>query len=132
MLLLWATITYGLHSVFGKTADVVLSDYHHYPQLMEELTSLADSYVDTSRLYVLGQSVEGRELAVLQISGGVQQERALLKPMVKLIANMHGNEAVGREVLLALARYLLQNSERDPRISRIGRARHSHPAQPQP
>lgn len=103
----------------GKTADVVLSDYHHYPELMQELTSLADSYAETSRLYVLGQSVEGRELAVLQISGGVHQERALLKPMVKLIANMHGNEAVGREVLLALGRYLLQNSERDSRISRI-------------
>jgi hypothetical protein len=104
--------------VTGKVADVVLADYHHYTELRTELATLADSYPNTSRqvkmllviterlsrLYVLGQTVEGRDLAVIQISEAVLEDRRLLKPMVKLIANMHGNEPVGREVLLALAR----------------------------
>lgn len=65
-----------------------------------------------SSLYKLNEaSVSGRELLVLEIStdnmdnGG---KRAILKPMVKFVANMHGNEAVGRELTLALARHLLQ------------------------
>jgi len=34
----------------------------------------------------------------------MHRERPLLRPMLKLVANMHGNEAVGKEVLLAFAR----------------------------
>ena len=41
------------------------------------------------------------------------QERALLKPMMKLVGNMHGNEAVGRELLLALATLILRDHEQD-------------------
>jgi len=103
----------------GKTADVLLPDYHNYTELISELEQLADSYPTTSQLYIQGSTVEGRQLAVIRISDKVQQERKLLKPMVKLIANMHGNEPVGRELMLALARYLLQNNGRDPRVTRI-------------
>ena len=47
------------------------------------------------------------------------QDRELLKPMMKLIANMHGNEAVGREMLLSLSSYLLRNYGTDPRVTAI-------------
>lgn len=41
----------------------------------------------------------------------------LLKPNVKYVANMHGNEAVGRELLLHLAEHLLSNYGTDPYIT---------------
>ena len=59
--------------VNGKTADVVLPDYHNYTQLVAELEQLADSYTTTSQLYIQGSTVEGRQLAVIRISGEVQQ-----------------------------------------------------------
>ena len=38
---------------------------------------------------------------------------------MKLIANMHGNEAVGREMMLALIAYLLENFDTDQRVRDI-------------
>ena len=52
---------------------------------------------------------ENRGLWVIQLGPGVKDPsgRPLLKPMVKYTANMHGNEVIGRELMLALAEYLL-------------------------
>lgn len=38
---------------------------------------------------------------------------------MKYVANMHGNEVVGREMLLLLAQYLCQNYGYDDRVTRI-------------
>ena len=46
-------------------------------------------------------------------------DRVRLKPMIKLIANMHGNEVVGRELMLALSAYLLENFDKDQRVRDI-------------
>ena len=46
----------------------------------------------------------GRQLWVVKIS--TENQRSDLKPMVKYVANMHGNEVVGRELLLGLIEYL--------------------------
>ena len=44
----------------------------------------------------------GRQLWVVKIS--TENQRSDLKPMVKYVANMHGNEVVGRELLIGLYR----------------------------
>ena len=68
---------------------------------------LAQKYSDLLTLYHLdGKSVQGRELWVMKISTEKNQ-RSDLKPMVKYIANMHGNEPTGRELLLAFIEYLV-------------------------
>lgn len=85
-----------------------LHKHHHYDEMVELLQSLNRKFPKISRLYVIGKSVEGRELWVLEVSDkpGVHQ---ILKPEFRYIANMHGNEVVGRELLLNLAKLLLEN-----------------------
>ena len=39
--------------------------------------------------------------------------------MMKWVANMHGNEAVGRQLVMFMAQYLLENYGTDERVTRL-------------
>ena len=83
--------------------------YHSYEEMTNELRKLNRKWPKLTKLYSLSEkTVSGKNLWVLQISTDVQKkERKELKPMVKYVANIHGNEAVGKELLLNLAKYFL-------------------------
>ena len=82
--------------------------YHSHSQLVEELTFLAREFSQIAQVFSIGRSVEGREILGLKISSDVTS-RPLLKPQVKFTANIHGNEVVGRELLIALGKSDLSN-----------------------
>lgn len=93
--------------------------YHNYNEMTDLLKNVSTRFPDLVRLYSIGTSAEGRQLWVALISNDVRDINTLLKPNVKLIANMHGNEAIGRELLLQLLVYLVNSYSRNSSVRSV-------------
>ena len=97
------------------TPDSQLLDfvYHNHEELTRFLRATSARYPNLTALYSIGKSVQNRDLWVLVVSAS-PYEHMVGKPDVKYIANIHGNEAVGRELLLHLIQYLVTSYNTDP------------------
>ncbi|CAH2277862.1 Carboxypeptidase M [Pelobates cultripes] len=90
---------------------------YHNTQLLEAyLKNINAAYPDITYLHSIGKSVEGKDLWVI-IVGRNPKTHIVGIPEFKYVANMHGNEAVGRELMLHLVDYLVTNYKSDPVIS---------------
>jgi len=89
--------------------------YHNHSQLSEALKNLSTTYRNITRLYSIGKSVEGRDLWVVAVSRYFD----LALPKVKLVAGLHGNDMVGREVLLQFAKSLCSRYSTDYRTQAL-------------
>jgi carboxypeptidase M len=104
----------------------LLQKYHHYTELDRLLQQWSSNYSKIAQVFDIGKSFTGRSLFVMHLTSPIiteiekeQDEKLLLKPKFKWIANMHGDETVGREIMTALIYYLLLNSKSDTRINRL-------------
>ena len=105
---------------FTRLPDTLkVDEYHNYEMLQEISNSLTGSYPNLVMKYSLGNSVQNRELVAWKLRSNVTSERPVGVAMVKIIGNMHGDESVGREMIIALAQYLVNNYESDERVTRI-------------
>uniref|UniRef100_T1IXL0 Peptidase M14 domain-containing protein n=1 Tax=Strigamia maritima TaxID=126957 RepID=T1IXL0_STRMM len=85
--------------------------HHNNRELAQTLKDVHRNCPTITRLYVLDRtSVRGVPLSVIELSNRPGFHLPL-KPEFKYSANMHGNEVVGREMLLKLAHYLCDEYE---------------------
>jgi murein tripeptide amidase MpaA len=106
--------------VLGVAQGLETNTYHSYKELETLFRKLETNYPSLAKVESIGESVQKRELYVIRItSGGAGDNRTLGKPMFKWVANMHGNEAVGRALAIFMAQFLLENYGTDPRVTRL-------------
>ena len=102
----------------GKSQfSVEITGYHSHQQMLSVLDSVVETYPGLVSSYDLGSSVQGRAIPAVKFA--TTNPRASLVPMVKYVGNMHGNEAVGRELLIALVEYLAHNYGVDDRVTKL-------------
>lgn len=92
--------------------------YHDYDALTAELQRLAADHPTLLTLESAGRSTQGRELWIVKVSDDPSLDEAP-EPKLLYVANMHGDEVVGRELMIYLIRQLVTEYGRTPRITRL-------------
>jgi hypothetical protein len=93
--------------------------YHSYEESTAVLERLADRYPTLAKLYSIGKSATGtKELWCMEI-GNQETGPAEEKPATYFDGNQHAREAMGGEVTLYMAHYLLTRYASDPDVKRL-------------
>ncbi|KAF8025010.1 hypothetical protein BT93_F2000 [Corymbia citriodora subsp. variegata] len=116
----------GRH-LFGERPAVssdVARGYMTNSDLEKAMKAFGRRCGNISRIYSIGKSVNGVPLWVIEISDKPGIEEA--EPAFKFIGNVHGDEPVGRELLMLLANYICDNYLKDPLAKLIVENVHLH------
>ncbi|XP_078502703.1 carboxypeptidase M-like isoform X2 [Lissotriton helveticus] len=92
--------------------------YHSQQELESTLKRMNEEHSSISYLHSIGESVQGVPLWVIVI-GLTPKAHQVGVPDFKYIGNIHGNEPVGRELLLHLVHHLLTHYGQDPNITAL-------------
>jgi len=92
--------------------------HHSNERMYRILQGYVNYFPQITRLYTIGQTVQGRNLTVIEISDNPGTHEPG-EPELKYIGNMHGNEVTGRETLLHLVAYLCENYGYDPEVTNL-------------
>ena len=93
--------------------------YHDYNKLSSILREFAQKYPNKAYLYSIGKTVENRDIWVIAVAGKQPDKHLPLRPELKYIGNIHGNERAGGELLLHFVEFLLENVSNDPSVDYI-------------
>jgi predicted deacylase len=98
-----------LASGFAQTAyGLQFQRYHGQDEIAHYLRTRAQNYPDVARFVVLGQSLQGREIAYVAISKNWSPD----VPAIYFNGTHHGNEKASTEAVLGLIDFLINQRDR--------------------
>uniref|UniRef100_A0A8C0JQD3 Probable carboxypeptidase X1 n=1 Tax=Canis lupus dingo TaxID=286419 RepID=A0A8C0JQD3_CANLU len=112
------------NDLFPKAPELESSDpldfrHHNYKAMRKLMKEVNEKCPNITRIYSIGKSHQGLKLYVMEMSDQ-PGEHELGEPEVRYVAGMHGNEALGRELVLLLMQFLCHEFLRgDPRVTRL-------------
>uniref|UniRef100_A0A8K9XMQ2 F5/8 type C domain-containing protein n=1 Tax=Oncorhynchus mykiss TaxID=8022 RepID=A0A8K9XMQ2_ONCMY len=93
--------------------------HHNYKEMRKLMKAVNEECPRITRIYTIGKSYTGLKLYVMEISDNPGKHE-LGEPEFRYVAGMHGNEVVGRELVLNLMQYICREFRRgNPRIVRL-------------
>ncbi|XP_037633285.1 inactive carboxypeptidase-like protein X2 isoform X1 [Sebastes umbrosus] len=99
--------------------DYLKFKHHSYSEMVALMKSVNSECPNITNVYSLGRSSKGLDIMAMVISGS-PTEHEIGEPEMRFTAGLHGNEAVGREMLLLLMQYLCKEyKDRNPRVQRL-------------
>ncbi len=91
--------------------------YHTYKELEADLLALQQKYPAIAKVFVLGESLEGRRIYALKISDNVEREEA--QAQVLILGCHHAREWISVEVPFLWGKYLAENYATNPEVKRL-------------
>ncbi|XP_078530688.1 putative carboxypeptidase X1 isoform X1 [Lissotriton helveticus] len=93
--------------------------HHNYKEMRKLMKMVNEECPNITRVYSIGKSYLGLKMYAIEISDN-PGEHELGEPEFRYVAGMHGNEVVGRELMLNLMEYFCQEFKKgNPRIVRL-------------
>ncbi len=105
--------------LWDRTRDTrnPLDDYHTNDEIRMVFANWQSLYPEYFKYDSIGMSVQGRPLFVCKLSDNVTVDEAEIE--VKYVANMHGDEVVGKENCLRFIEEILTGYGMDPELTQL-------------
>ncbi|XP_077478609.1 adipocyte enhancer-binding protein 1 isoform X2 [Stigmatopora argus] len=102
-----------------KSSDKLDFRHHNYKDMRQMMKVVNEECPDITRIYNIGKSTGGLKMYAMEISDN-PGEHELGEPEFRYTAGIHGNEVLGRELLLLLMQFLCKEyKDQNPRVRRL-------------
>nr|XP_057912373.1 adipocyte enhancer-binding protein 1 isoform X2 [Doryrhamphus excisus] len=102
-----------------RSSDELDFRHHNYKDMRQMMKVINEECPNITRIYNLGKSSQGLKMYAMEISDN-PGEHELGEPEFRYTAGLHGNEALGRELLLLLMQFLCKEyKDENPRVRRL-------------